>query len=147
LSVVKFTFSANQNISSIKKLRASVARACGHDGIDRQTVMHVITAVEEAYMNISRHAYKNKPGKIEIGITATTRKIMVTLKDWGEPFEPTRVQKRTLEELIEKKIEGGLGMIMMERLVDKVRFRRVDGYNEIILVKNLAKNGKNGKRR
>jgi len=103
--------------------------------------MHIVTAVEEAYTNISRHAYKNQPGKVEIGITATTRKIMVSLKDWGEPFEPTRVQKRTLEELIEKKIEGGLGMMMMERLVDKVRFRRADGYNQIILVKNLAKNG------
>jgi serine/threonine-protein kinase RsbW len=144
VTAVKIIVIANQK-NNMKKLRASVARACSHDGVDRETVMHVITAVEETYTNISRHAYKGKPGRIEISVTATTRRILVSLKDWGEPFEPAKVRKRTLDELIEKKIEGGLGMMMIERLVDKVRFRHADDHNETILVKNRAKSGKNGK--
>lgn len=138
---------SNHKNDNTRRLRCYVARACSHDGVDHQTVMHVITAVEEAYTNIGRHAYKNRPGRIEIGIKTTARQITVSLKDWGEPFEPARVQKRTLDELIEKKIEGGLGMMMIERLVDRVRFRRADDHNEIILVKNLARCIKNGKRR
>jgi serine/threonine-protein kinase RsbW len=145
VTAVKFIFYANHSGSTIKKLRAGIARACIQGGADRQTLMHVVTAVEEAYTNISRHAYKNKPGKIETGVRATKKQIVVSLKDWGEPFEPCRVRKRTPDELIEKKIEGGLGMMMMERLVDKVRFRRADGHNEIILVKNQVKKSKGGK--
>ncbi|MBX9744120.1 MAG: ATP-binding protein [Chlamydiales bacterium] len=98
-------------------------------------------ALEEALVNIIHHAYKDKPGDIEIQIlSALGKETTIILKDKGPPFNPLTVDytppdpSLPLEELE----EGGLGVFFMKQYLDSIVYKRESSYNVLILTKNFS---------
>ena len=60
---------------------------------------------------------------------------IVVIRDHGRPFDPGRVPAPDLESPISRRQVGGLGIYLMRRLMDEVRFRFDRNGNELTLVK------------
>ena len=48
--------------------------------------------------------------------------VTVTIVDHGKPFDPRSVPRPDVSAPLQKRQEGGLGLYMMERLMDSVKF-------------------------
>lgn len=112
--------------------RAACARALaglgppGDDLID-----HLATAVGEAFNNAVLHAYRGRaPGVVELVADVSARRVEVSVVDHGTPFDPTRVPPPNLEDLP----ESGMGLYLMRRLVDELRYE-AGPPNVIVLTK------------
>ncbi len=85
-------------------------------------------AVEEALVNVFHYAYagQNHPGVAEEGLT-------VEIIDEGPPFDPlARPDPDTTLELDQRQ-PGGLGIFMIQKLTDEVRYRRDNSQNVLMI--------------
>ena len=83
-------------------------------------------------------------GNIDISIAHKEGNyIEIVFKDTGFPFNPLK-HKREVDPLspIESLEEGGLGILFMRKLMDRVEYRRAGGANILTLRKNLPETPK-----
>lgn len=94
-------------------------------------------AVNEAASNIMKHAYRGRRDeRIDLEAQAFNSRVVFLLHHFGDPFKPEAVPQLELNGLR----ESGLGLPMLKRCVDEVRyFRDERGRNSVALTKCLGK--------
>lgn len=104
--------------------------------LDERTLYAVQTAVDEAATNIILHGYgREGAGPIHITCRQEGDDFIVEMRDYGRPFDPSRVPEPDLHAPLEKRREGGLGLFLMRRMMDRVEFSRRGEENILTLVR------------
>jgi serine/threonine-protein kinase RsbW len=119
----------------LKEIRSFVGNICLDLDIGEENTYQIKTALDEVCSNIIRHAYKKKPGTIKIRLDKDKKKTSILIKDSGAPFNPLKTKRKTPAEIIKGKQEGGLGISLVERLMDEVHYKRKKRYNVFLMVK------------
>jgi serine/threonine-protein kinase RsbW len=104
-----------------------------HVPVDVEHAM--LSAVGEAFNNVVVHSYRDVAGEVEIEVETGGERIVVRLRDRGAGFDPQKVKSRDLDELP----EGGLGMFIMMRTMDDVRWYRQGEHNVVSMMKRIVK--------
>ena len=93
--------------------------------------------VEELFTNMVK--YNTSGGEeIEIGIERDGGRVVLTLVDHDvEPFDPATVGEVSVDQPIENRQPGGLGLYLVKSVVDKVSYEYEDRRMRITVVKNL----------
>jgi len=93
-------------------------------------------AVDEAVSNIIEHAYEGREGEsIELTCEVDGDRLVVTLLDRGRPFDPSRAPAPDVHAGLSERKVGGLGIYLMRKLVDEVRYQATPSGNRLTLVK------------
>ncbi|MEI6134654.1 MAG: ATP-binding protein [Desulfomonile sp.] len=102
---------------------------------DQDTVDSIELAFNEAYANISRHAYKSGvKGPVQIEIFVKDRMLEIRLEDNGENFNPTEVKEPDFQNLG----ESGLGIWLMKQFMDDLVYESGEcGQNVLRLIKRI----------
>ena len=100
-------------------------------------VIHAIKlATEEACTNIIQHGYTHVLyGKIKIKTVVRHFSFTVILYDQGKSFDPRQVRTPDLKKYVERGKIGGLGIMMIQRLVDVMDYKVTKNGNEFHLTK------------
>ncbi len=108
---------------SLEAISLYVTRAARSAGLDDSAVYQVQLAVDEACSNIIDHAYRGSgQGEIELAITDSNQALTITLRDHGQPFDPRLAAEPDLSQPIEKLEPRGVGLYLMRKMMDEVRF-------------------------
>lgn len=110
--------------------------------LTEKTMFDLELAVEEAAVNIVRHAYPaEEKGDVLVSIhTEGEESVFVTLKDWGIPFDSKKVKPFDINEPIEVRIQGGMGLHFIQNLTDDLIreiAQRPGDANKLTLVKHV----------
>lgn len=98
--------------------------------------MKIEIALEEVVVNIMQYAYREEPGNIEINFTYSFKEMVMSIIDQGIPFNPIKnipVDKVDLP--LQEQQEGGLGLIFVNKIMDKMHYERKRLNNVLILKK------------
>lgn len=92
--------------------------------------------IDEACTNIIRHGYRDIKGG-EITLTAIIRRMSLTIVviDQGKSYDPRQANTPDLEKYINIGKKGGLGILMMRKLMDDVQYNVTSRGNELRLTK------------
>ena len=122
-----------ENLPSVRDFIQDAARSvCEVD----QFAYDLALAVDEVVTNVIIHGYGNKPGRVEINIVAAPPEMEIVIRDQASPFDPTLLEEPDLEQTLEERSIGGLGVYMAKILTDEMVYRRLeDGVNELRLTK------------
>jgi serine/threonine-protein kinase RsbW len=125
-------------------IRTFVADAALRIGFTEDEVGKIELAIDEACTNIIKHAYKYNPdGIIEIRISTTQDsdtpvKFVVDIFDSGISFDSSKYSAPDMKEYFKKLRHGGLGIVLMKKLMDEVEYGQIVGEkNSIRLIKYL----------
>ena len=124
-------FSAKfEYLDEIREFVGDIARAGGFDAKD---VYNIQLAADEAASNIIEHAYEGvNNGLLELSCGVIGNTLTIILMDHGEPFDPSIVPLPDLKaDLSERKI-GGLGIFLMRKLMDEVRYETKPNKSNIL---------------
>ncbi len=111
-------------------------------GFDEKTAGQVALAVDEATTNVIEHAYHGAAGKvIEVRIEDRGPELCVDVIDTGDMVDPRTLPRVDLERYASERRKGGLGVHLMERIMDSVTFRRTARRNVCCLVKRKDPRG------
>ena len=96
----------------------------------------VALVVEEAFVNLCRHAYRGRAdGAVSVRLSGTEGELTVELRDSGPAFDPIEQAPRPrLDATLEERRPGGLGVELMRRMTDELRYQRVGGENVLTMV-------------
>lgn len=98
-------------------------------------------ASSEAITNAVQHAYKEEAGEVIVGCALFEDKIEIMVADNGQGFDFEKTKKRvgpyTEMEEVEFLREGGLGLYLMETLMDEVKVHYKEGVT-IFMTKYLG---------
>ncbi len=106
-------------------------------GLDEHAAWEVQLAVDEAVTNVILHSYADYPGPITISIQTIGSEFEITIRDRGRPFDPNTVPEPDLVSPLEERKTGGLGLYLMRKLMDRVRFEFTGGENVLVMAKRV----------
>lgn len=120
----------------LSRVRDFVAEVCEEAGFTPRETNNTKLAVDEACTNIIKHAYGKKAGGIDIRASLLDGKVEFALLDEGEHFDFASVQDPDLDQYVETGRKGGLGVFLINRLMDGVEYRTGAAGNELVLTKS-----------
>ncbi|MFD2530925.1 ATP-binding protein [Gracilimonas halophila] len=132
------TLSVEASTEHLAEVRDFVAAHAENIGLTQKDISEIRLAVDEAYTNIIKHAYKNTPKeKVNIEIGSDSDHLWITLMDKGKSFDPSSYTEPDLMKRIKEKKRGGMGVYLIRKLMDQVQYNRKGHTNVIRMVKNL----------
>lgn len=107
-------------MDEIRDLVAEVARK---GGFSEKEIYSLQLAADEAASNIIEHAYAGvSNASLEVTCDFNGSELIITMRDNGKPFDPSKVKQPNLKADLSERQIGGLGMYLMRKLMDNVRY-------------------------
>ena len=101
-------------------------------------VARMSIVVDELFANVTYHAYpKGFNGEMTIKVDIKDGVLYLTTEDSGTPFDPTIPFKADTTSKIEDRKQGGLGIFLIRRSVDKMEYEYKDHKNILHLEKKI----------
>lgn len=128
-------------------VREFLRNAINRSRLARSDANKVVLAVDEAVANTIQHGYRGQPpGAVEVLIEADDTRFQVKVRDNGVSYDAARGADSTqgfdLQAHIAQGRKRGLGLFIMRRVMDEVRYTARDGdVNELTLVKFVNLSG------
>lgn len=135
-STTTYSISVQASTKHLAEVRNFVAKHASDFGFKKQDVADIRLAVDEAYTNIIKHAYKNDAHKsVDIELGYNSSEFWISLLDTGDAFDPTNYSKPDVRKKIKEKKRGGVGVYLIKKLMDHVEYHTEGSVNEIRMTK------------
>lgn len=104
-----------------------------------KTQMQIDVAVEELFVNIAHYAYTPKIGLATVRFDAVLepKAVAITFVDCGVPYDPLAKPDPDVTLSAEERQIGGLGIYMVKKSMDDMKYEYRDGQNILTIVKKL----------
>ncbi len=129
-------FCVRGRILDLPDIAAFIESSVEQAGVDPRAHFDLQLAVEEACTNVIEHAYDGGGGELEVCFETRGDDVCITVRDWGRPFDPNQVSQPDLSQPLEERQIGGLGLYLMEKLMDEVKFTFTSDGNTLVMVKH-----------
>jgi serine/threonine-protein kinase RsbW len=116
------------DIEDVATIRQFVVQTSRDLAVDEKIIPDLELVADELCSNVINHGYDGQPGWIEITVRPIENGLQLTIRDWGQGFDPAAVPVPDLTAPLEKRALGGLGLFLVRRLMDDVQFE-TDGRN------------------
>ncbi|MBZ5587940.1 MAG: ATP-binding protein [Acidobacteriia bacterium] len=110
-----------------------VAGLVGRAGLAADRTLRLELAIEEWVVNLCVHAYPERDGEIEVAVRKGSGELLIEIIDDGPPFDPTASEEPDVALPLDQREPGGLGLVLIRRMVDDVRYSRDGGRNIVTL--------------
>ena len=101
--------------------------------------VQIDVAVEELFVNIAHYAYKPEKGNatIKVEVQESPLSVIITFVDNGVPYDPLAKPDPDVTLSAEEREIGGLGIFMVKKSMDDIKYEYKDGKNILTITKNL----------
>lgn len=102
--------------------------------------MQIDIAVEEIFVNIAHYAYSPEVGTatVRVEVMGEPPAVDITFIDGGVPYDPLAKADPDVTLSAEERQIGGLGIFMVKKSMDDVKYEYLDGHNILTLKKGLV---------
>lgn len=130
----KLTIGCNKE--ELIKIRQFTSDALEEQNVPDLQAHKLVLAVDEVCANLIIHANNCDPvNHIEFDISFKPKKIVFTFKDKGVGFDINEYKSPSMDELVSTRRQGGLGLILVKRIMDKIEFSTEKNHNICRLIK------------
>lgn len=110
-------------------------------GLDEGTRFRVLLALEEAFVNVCRHAYPEGTGAAEVTCESDGEAFVLAIADCGRPFDVLSLPEPDTSADVMHRPVGGLGVHFIRTCASSATYRRNDGQNILRMVFRPAESG------
>ena len=140
-NVLDETIRLTNDVKQVPELNAFVKTVAGRLNLEPSLTSQLMLAVEEAVVNVMNYAYPyGSEGDIQVVAQATEQALKFIIIDQGKSFDPTSNGKPDTSLSAEERPIGGLGILLVQQLMDTINYERVDGKNILTISKKYNKN-------
>jgi serine/threonine-protein kinase RsbW len=125
--------------AEIARLAPLVDAFCADHALEEATAAQLNLVLDEAITNIIAYAYDDAgEHEITVRISLARGALTAELVDDGRAFDPLQTAPPDLDAPLDERSVGGLGVHLMRRLMDDIRYRREGTRNHLVLAKRIA---------
>lgn len=136
---MKHNISIGCSKQNLAKVRQFVQQTLDMYQVPDMESHKLVLAVDEVCANLIIHANNCNPGNhLELLIDIHPEKnIVFEIRDKGMGFDITKYKEPEIGEIVHAKRKGGLGLMLVKRIMDKIEFSHEKNHNICRLIKNL----------
>jgi serine/threonine-protein kinase RsbW len=116
-------------MENLGSLTSFISERVRDQGMTPERVGEIQVVLEEAFVNICRYAYAEGRGDVEVRCFSEGGNAVIEIIDSGLPFDITAQQLPDITADIHERKIGGLGCLLIRKLIGMVIYRREDGKN------------------
>lgn len=107
------------------------------EGFSPKIAYDLTLVCEEILVNIASYSYPNGDGELAIRWEndAENHRLMISFEDSGIPFNPMLREEPDLKVPMKERKIGGLGIMMVRKLMDEVQYSCANGKNTLVITK------------
>ncbi len=132
------TIVVNAMIENLIDVQSVIEKELIRVNASMKVIAQVAVAVEEIYVNIAHYAYEDAIGKAIINCDITDKKVILKFSDGGRQFNPLIKEDPNIKLTAEERKIGGLGILMVKKMMDNVTYSFEEGMNVLTIEKNIS---------
>jgi serine/threonine-protein kinase RsbW len=122
--------------SALSELRAFLQQTLRKTSFSENEQHQVTLAVEEVCANLIIHSHGCNPhDHIQLEVKDSPEKLIFEISDQGEAFNILEYEVPDLKKVMVEKRKGGLGIILVKKIMDEIEFESKNGTNTCRLIK------------
>ena len=124
------------NGAEVRRASEWLDTTCRQRDVPQALVDRLVLCLNEVLANVTTHGGRTALSApirlmLEVRLDRDCSKASVTVSDAGMAFDPLSVPKKILPKTLDEASSGGLGLVMIRRCADWLRYRREDGHNHL----------------
>ncbi len=138
-TVLNETLTLTNDVHQVPELNNFVKTVADRLNLDSSLSSQLMLSVEEAVVNVMNYAYPiGTQGDISVEAQATEQWLKFIITDEGKAFDPTQGGNADTTLSAEERPIGGLGILLVQSLMDSINYERIDGKNVLTLKKKIS---------
>ena len=127
------------DLSELERLTERLREFGARHALSARTVNELNLALEEVITNIILYGFDaGTQHQIRVDVRLEDAQLTTRLEDDGRAFDPLAVPEPDLDVPLEERKVGGLGILLVRRLMDEVTYSRQDGRNVLVMIKRTT---------
>ena len=121
-------------LENLSRWVEAVSECAREQGFDQKEIGKIQLALEEALVNICNYSYPDEPGDAEVNCKQDNGRFIIEIIDSGIPFDMSSLPAPDVTSNIEERKIGGLGIFLIKKMVDEVKYCREGNFNILKLI-------------
>lgn len=131
-------FNLSCQTSSLSELRSFLQRILSGCSLSESEKHQVTLAVEEVCANLIIHSHGCNPkDQIQLEVKNMNELLIFEITDQGIAFNLLEYEVPDLKKVMVEKRKGGLGIILVKKIMDEIEFESNNGKNVCRLIKRF----------
>ena len=136
-----YSFNIPSSRNKLRLLRKFVTEVLNEHGVSEVETNMMVLAVDEVCANIIIHGHPGTESyNVRIDIAFKNDGIQFEIIDQGHAFDLVNYQEPALNELIKNKHKGGIGIMLVKKIMDDIHFESTNDQNKLSLFKKVSFN-------
>jgi serine/threonine-protein kinase RsbW len=138
---MQFRLTVRADSSAMRQVDDFVTAFVSEQAIAADEAARILILLEELLTNLMKYGYPDRaePGQAEIVLELNGSRLEIEFIDDGCAFDPFAVSAPNLDEPLEARPVGGLGLHILRSLTDDSRYERRNETNVIRLSRTVAR--------
>jgi anti-sigma regulatory factor (Ser/Thr protein kinase) len=134
-----FRLSIGAHPAGVGEVNAAFAGFADTNALPEPVRRSINVALDEMLANVLSHGRTGRDAcLLTVEVELDQGRVTVIITDDGTPFDPFERDTPDTTLPLEEREIGGLGIHLVRRLMDEVRYERRDGHNVVVLVKQVV---------
>jgi serine/threonine-protein kinase RsbW len=123
---------------NLREVRRFVNTVLSKLNISDNDISMIVLAVDEICANRIIHSNKSdKNNQLEVEISNKSEGVVFRIKDTGDYFDNTTQNDPDIFNLMKERRKGGLGLMLVRKIMDSIEVKKEDPYTTYTLFKRL----------
>ena len=133
----RISLSLSTRLGQLDHIYTAVNTVSEDESWSEKLVYQIKLVLEELVVNIITHGYKNEGrSEFEVHLDTNDEKITIELRDYGKAFNPlSDSDEPDVDAELDDRPIGGLGIFLVQSMMDELSYRREDDQNILTIVK------------
>ncbi|MBU0475942.1 MAG: ATP-binding protein [Bacteroidetes bacterium] len=138
--IIMKNLSIENKISSLSIIASFVEQFGAENNLSQKHIFELNLILDELITNTINYGYSDDEAHmIEISMEIENENILVKIIDDGNEFNPLSKEEVNINENLDQRKIGGLGIHIVKQKTDEIKYERKGDKNIVRFVKNLTK--------
>lgn len=135
MAPVRTVLTLKNDLDEITRLAGELEAFCERNGVSPGTLMALNLALEEIVTNVISYGFDGGSHEIELELLLEDGTVQATVADGGKAYDPLQREDPDVNAPLEERSIGGLGVLLVKKLMDEVSYARTGGRNILTIRK------------
>lgn len=128
-------------LSEIRRISEIIEKFCENNDLPMRILFDINLSLDELLTNIIHYGFDDeKEHTIIVKLSLSENILEITIEDDGKAFNPLNAKPPNLDQSIEDKPIGGLGIYLVKNLMTEINYKRLKNKNILVLTKMVTNN-------
>lgn len=125
------------DVAELPRLTRELESFGARNSVPAETLGAINLALEEIVTNVIEYGFDAGVHDIDIELWLQDGNVHAAVIDDSKPFDPLQTPEPDVSAPLEEREVGGLGVLLVRRLMDRVTYARIGGRNVMTICKRV----------